>query len=79
MISYTVVIYALVSRIGFNVLVATIFHLLINVANLFSYAVVNRVEFLMVSSLVWAAIAIVVVLTRKPLFGIGPSAPGTEN
>jgi hypothetical protein len=28
----------------------------------------------MVSSLVWAAIAIVVLLTRKPLFGIGRSA-----
>ena len=57
MISYTVVIYAVVSRIGFNVLVAAIFHLMINVGNLFSYAVVNRVDFLMVSSLVWAAIA----------------------
>jgi len=50
--------------------VAAIFHLMINIANLFSYAVVNRVDFLMVSSLVWVAIAIVVVLTRKPLFGI---------
>ena len=37
MISYSVVIYALVSRLGFNVLVAAIFHLMINVANLFSY------------------------------------------
>jgi membrane protease YdiL (CAAX protease family) len=77
MISYSVVIYALVSRIGFNVLVAAIFHLMINIGNLFSFAIVNRVEFLMVSSLVWAAIAVVVVLTRKPLFGMGPSAPGT--
>ncbi len=74
MISYTVVIYALVSQFGFNVLVAAIFHLMISVGNLFSYAIVNRVEFLMVSSLVWAAIAIVVVLTRKPLFGLGLSA-----
>jgi uncharacterized protein len=78
MISYTVVIYALVSRIGFNVLVAAIFHLMINVGNLFSYAIVNRVDFLMVSSLVWAAIAIVVVLTRKPLFGLGPSAQSNQ-
>ena len=78
MISYTVVIYALVSRIGFNVLVAAIFHLMINVGNLFSYAVVNRVDFLMVSSLVWAAIAIVVVVTRKPLFGLARSAQNNE-
>jgi hypothetical protein len=68
----------LVSRIGFNVLVAAIFHLTINIANLFFYAVVNRVDFLMVSSLVWAAIAIVVVVTRKPLFGLGKSAPINE-
>ena len=78
MISYTVVIYALVSRIGFNVLVAAIFHLMINVGNLFSYAVVNRVDFLMVSSLVSATIAIVVVVTRKPLFGLGPERPINE-
>ena len=44
---------------------------MINIANLFSYAVVNRVDFLMVSSLVWAAMTIVVLLTRKPLFGLG--------
>jgi membrane protease YdiL (CAAX protease family) len=31
----------LVSRIGFNVLVAAIFHLMINVANLLSYAIVK--------------------------------------
>ena len=47
---------------------------MINVGNLFSYDVVNRVDFLMVSSLVWATIAVVVLLTHKPLFGIGQSA-----
>ena len=47
---------------------------MINATNLLSYAVVNRVDFLVVSSLVWAAIAIAVILTRKPLFGLGPSA-----
>ena len=51
---------------------------MINVGNLFSYAVVNRVDFLMVSSLVWAAIAIVVVVTRRPLFGLGPSARSNQ-
>jgi hypothetical protein len=52
---------------------------MINIGNLFSYAVVNRVEFLMVSSLVWAAIAVVVLLTRKPQFGLGPSAQSSES
>ena len=68
MISYTFVIYALVASIGFNVLVAAVFHMMINVANLFTYSIVNQVEFMMVSSLVWAAIAVGVVLTRRSLF-----------
>ncbi len=68
MVSYTVVIYALVADTGFNVLLAAVFHLMINVASLFTYSLVNQVTFMMVSSLVWAAIAVVVVLTRKPQF-----------
>ena len=52
MISYSFVIYALVATIGFNVLVAAVFHLMINVANLFTYSIVNQVEFMMISSLV---------------------------
>jgi hypothetical protein len=68
MISYTVVIYVLVAPTGFNVLLAAIFHVMINVPNLFTYSLVNQVEFMVVSSLAWAAIAVVVVLTRRPLF-----------
>ncbi len=68
MISYSFVIYALVAPIGFNVLVAAVFHMMINVANLFTYSIVTQVEFMMVSSLVWAAIAVGVVLTRRSLF-----------
>lgn len=68
MISYSVVIYALVAETGFNVLLAALFHLMINVANLFTYALVNQVTFMVVSSLVWTAIAFAVVLARRSLF-----------
>ena len=68
MISYTFVVYALVGRIGFNVLVAAVFHTMINVPNLFTYSLVHQVEFMIVSSLGWAAIAVIVVLTRRSLF-----------
>lgn len=71
MVSYTVVIYALVADVGFNVLVASLFHLMINVTNLLSYSVINDARFIMVSSLVWAAIALAMVLTRKALFTAG--------
>jgi membrane protease YdiL (CAAX protease family) len=67
-VSYTIVIYALVADTGFNVLVATIFHLMINVTNLLSFGVVNQVEFMAVNSLVWAAVALAVVMTRRSLF-----------
>lgn len=77
MISYSFVIYALVASIGFNVLVAAVFHMMINVANLFTYVIVNQVEFMMVSSLVWAAIAVGVVLTRRSLFLTRPGVDET--
>lgn len=68
MTSYTIVIYALVVDTGFNVVVAAIFHMMINVTNLFSFSVINEVGFMMLNALVWAGIAIVVVLTRRSLF-----------
>ena len=68
MVSYSVVIYALVVDTGFNVLLATIFHVMINLTTLPSFAIFNRVDFIVVSSLVWAVIAAAVVLMRRSLF-----------
>lgn len=65
MVSYSVVIYALVASTGFNVLLAAVFHLGINIGSLFAYPVVNQVSFMVVNSLVWAAIAVGLVLTRR--------------
>lgn len=65
MVSYSVAIYALVASAGFNVILAAVFHLGINIGSLFAYSVVNQVSFMVVNSLVWAAIAVGVVLTRR--------------
>ena len=67
-VSYSVVIYALVQATAFNVMHAAVFHLVINITNLFSYSIINETSFMVVNALVWAAIALTVVLARKPLF-----------
>ena len=67
-VSYSVVIYGLVQATAFNVILAAVFHLMINITNLFSYSIINETSFIVVNALVWAAIAFAVVLTRRPLF-----------
>ena len=66
--SYSVVIYALVQETGFNVLLAGIFHLFINVSNLLFLNVIHELPFMMVNALVWVVVAIIVVLRKKELF-----------
>jgi membrane protease YdiL (CAAX protease family) len=67
-ISYSVVIYALVQDTGFNVLLATIFHLSINFTNLLFLDVIYETPFMMVNGLVWAVVAAIVVLTKRDIF-----------
>jgi membrane protease YdiL (CAAX protease family) len=67
-VSYSVVIYGLVQATAFNVILAAVFHLTINITNLFSYSIINEISFIVVNALVWAAIAVAVVLTRRSLF-----------
>ena len=66
--SYSVVIYALVQDTGFNVLLATIFHLSINLTNLLFLDVIYETPFMMVNGLAWAVVAAVVVLMKKDIF-----------
>ncbi len=77
MVSYSVVIYALVASTGFNVLLAAVFHLGINIGSLLAYPVVNQVSFMIVNSLVWAAIALGLVLTRR--YWPAPDSPRTAS
>jgi membrane protease YdiL (CAAX protease family) len=76
--SYAVVIYALVGDSEYNVVVATAFHLMINVTNLLYINIINEVSFVMVHSIVWGATAFLVVLARRPLFfsGVNPTQEG---
>lgn len=67
-ISYSIVIYALVRDAGFNVLLASIFHLAINLSNLLFLDVIYEVPFMAVNALVWAVTAVVVVVRRKDIF-----------
>ncbi len=67
-ISYAVVIYALVQDIGFNVLVAAIFHLMINLTNLLYLDVIYQTMFMVVNSLIWVIVAVIVIYMHRPLF-----------
>jgi hypothetical protein len=62
------VIYALVQDTDFNVLLATIFHLFINVANLLFLDVIYETQFMMVNALVWVAVAAFTVWRKRELF-----------
>ncbi len=75
MVSYAVVNHALVADAGFSVMLAAVFHLMINIANLFVYTLVNQLEFMIASSLVWAAIAVGCVVLRRTLFTGASSKP----
>jgi membrane protease YdiL (CAAX protease family) len=67
-ISYSEVIYALVQDTGFNVLLASIFHLAINLTNLLFLDVIYETPFMMVNALVWGLTAATVVVRRKDIF-----------
>jgi membrane protease YdiL (CAAX protease family) len=67
-ISYSIVIYALVQDTSFNVLLASIFHLAVNLTNLLFLDVIYELSFMIVNSLVWALLAAGLVIFRRDLF-----------
>ena len=67
-ISYSIVIYALVQDTGFSVVLAGIFHLLINISNLLYLDIIYETPLMIVNALVWVVVAVVVIFTRKELF-----------
>jgi membrane protease YdiL (CAAX protease family) len=67
-ISYSVVIYALVQDTSFNVLLASVFHLSINLANLFVIDVIYETSIMMISSIVWAVVAAVMIFLKRDIF-----------
>lgn len=77
MISYSVMIYALVQDTGFSVILATIFHLSINLTNLLFLDVINNTTFMMVNGIIWAIVATLVVLAKRKIF-IAPKSDKTS-
>ncbi|MBE2201287.1 MAG: CPBP family intramembrane metalloprotease [Anaerolinea sp.] len=67
-VSYSIVMYTLVQDTGFNVLLATVFHLAINLSNLLYLDRLYETWFMMVNALVWLAAATVLVLAKRELF-----------
>lgn len=67
-ISYSVVIYVLVQDTGFNVLLASIFHLAINLSNLLFLDVIYETQFMLLNALIWAIVAGAVILVKKDIF-----------
>lgn len=68
MVAYSMVMYALVEELGFNLLLAGIFHVVINIPNLFFFRVIDEVAFMRTRGLVWAAIAAVTMLIKWSRF-----------
>ena len=67
-ISYSVVIYALVQDTGFSVMLASVFHLSINLTNLLFLDVIYETPFMMVNGIVWAVFAVIVILMKRNIF-----------
>ena len=76
-ISYSVVIYALVQDTGFSVILASTFHLSINLTNLLSLDMLYDTTFMMVNGIVWAIFAALVVLAKRNIF-IAPKSDETN-
>lgn len=67
-VSYSIVIYALVHDTGFNILLASLFHLAINLTNLLFLDVIHETPFMMVNAVVWAVTAGIVVYVKREAF-----------
>jgi membrane protease YdiL (CAAX protease family) len=68
MIAYSTVLYRLLDGTAFNVWVAALFHLGINLANLPFYGMLQETRFIAVNALVWVVAAAALVVMRRDLF-----------
>jgi membrane protease YdiL (CAAX protease family) len=66
--SYSIVLFAWMPGSGFEVLLASVFHLSINLTNLLFLDVIYSTTFMLVNALVWAAAAALFVLARRDLY-----------
>jgi membrane protease YdiL (CAAX protease family) len=76
MVAYSIIIYWLIERTGYNVLVATLFHLGINVGNLLFLEVINETSFMIANALIWVVVAFLILAKRQLL--LSNRRTGTE-
>ena len=67
-VSYSIVLYALTQDTGFNILLATIFHIAINLTNLLFLDVIYAPQFMALNATVWLVIAALTVFFKREAF-----------
>jgi membrane protease YdiL (CAAX protease family) len=68
LMAYSVVLYALTKETGFSVLLASVFHLVINLTNLLFLDLLYQPAFMALSAGLWALVAVVSVVLKRDLF-----------
>lgn len=66
--AYSIVMFALVRDQGFNVLLATIFHLAINVGNLLFLDIIYETPLMVINASIWAILAAIVMMRHPSIF-----------
>ncbi|MCA9922844.1 MAG: CPBP family intramembrane metalloprotease [Anaerolineales bacterium] len=75
-ISLTIIMYALLQDTAFNVLLAALFHLMINVTNLLVLNRINELSFMIIYGVTWTAVSgITLRLQKDRFFGVKTSSP----
>ena len=70
--SYAVVLYALVEAISFNIWIAALFHLFINMTNVVFLSVISDTPFMIGMAMAWVVIAAGVVMMNRETFLVAP-------
>jgi membrane protease YdiL (CAAX protease family) len=68
LMAYSVVLYAITQETGFSVLLAGVFHLVINLTNLLFLEILYQPAFMALSAGLWALIAVVSVMLKRDAF-----------
>lgn len=71
--AYSIVMFALVRDQGFNILLATIFHLAINVGNLLFLDIIYETPLMVINASIWAILAAIVMMRQPSIFLGEPS------
>lgn len=66
--AYSIVMFALVRDQGFNILLATIFHLAINVGNLLFLDIIYETPLMVINASIWAILAAIVMMRQPSIF-----------